>query len=157
EITSPNSFDVNETLNNGAEAFTVVANDPEGDTPLVYSLVDANGIFTIDSETGVITVLDNTNLDFETLPNFTITVTVADSLGNETVQESTVTVLEVVSQPPELIEGAEVDPIFVDEGEVTWDGVTDSYVQTFTNADFNFRGQFTDPENDDLELFIANL
>ena len=52
---------------NGTLVGTVDATDPEGDT-ITYSIAsgDTYGIFTIDPNTGVITVADNTNLDYET-------------------------------------------------------------------------------------------
>lgn len=70
---------VNENTANGTALVTVVGTDPEGNT-LTYSIVGGNdlGTFAINSATGVVTVLDNTTLDYESHPQFVLQVQVTD-------------------------------------------------------------------------------
>lgn len=60
---------------------TAASTDPNGD-PIWYSLADdANGRFTIDDTTGVVSVFDGSQLDFESGTSHNITVRVTDSNG----------------------------------------------------------------------------
>jgi PKD repeat protein len=58
---------------------TVAATDPDSDS-LTYRIVagDPNGAFAIDANTGDITVNDGTQLDYETIPVYTLTIEVSD-------------------------------------------------------------------------------
>jgi VCBS repeat-containing protein len=71
------TFDVLENSAVGSVVGSVVAEDSDGDT-LEYSLSD--GPFAIDTLTGEITV--NGELDYESTPNYSLTVTVTDGHGN---------------------------------------------------------------------------
>jgi len=72
-------FEVEENSPNGTVVGIISASDPDNDT-LTYSVVDGSGenVFAIDATTGQITVVDETQLDYETTPSFTLVVQVAD-------------------------------------------------------------------------------
>ncbi len=76
---------VNEDAINGTSVYNVndvnTGNDTDEDGDAIsYSITAGNtdGIFTINSSTGEITVLDNTNLDFETTNQYVLTVQATD-------------------------------------------------------------------------------
>jgi len=66
----------------GTVVGTVGAADPDAGDTLTYALTDdADGRFAIDPNTGVITVADGANLDFESAAEHTIAVSVTDAGG----------------------------------------------------------------------------
>ncbi|MFS0862184.1 cadherin domain-containing protein [Fredinandcohnia sp. 179-A 10B2 NHS] len=72
---------VPENTGNGTEVANVSTVDMDGDS-LIYTIVSGNegNAFAIDSQTGKITVLDETKLDYEVTPSFTLTVEVSDGI-----------------------------------------------------------------------------
>ena len=89
---SDDSFAVDENSVIGTAVGAVTASDIDlGDT-LTYSIIAGNGsgAFAIDSGSGQITVSDDSPLDFETTPQFVLTVEVVDSLGAADVATITV-------------------------------------------------------------------
>ncbi|HUU91041.1 MAG TPA: cadherin domain-containing protein, partial [Phycisphaerae bacterium] len=76
------TFNVDEDAANGTSVGTVQATDPENNIA-TYEITAGNGagVFAIDAGTGQITVTDNTTLDFETTPQYVLTVRVTDSGG----------------------------------------------------------------------------
>ncbi|MCA9149408.1 MAG: cadherin domain-containing protein [Planctomycetales bacterium] len=80
-ITAGQNFSVFENAANGTQLGTVIVSDADANTVLSnWTLVSGNtdGIFAIDASTGEVTVANNTNLDFETTPNYTLVVRVFD-------------------------------------------------------------------------------
>ena len=71
---------------NTTSVHTVVATDADPSATLTYSITAGNGagVFTIDANTGEITVLDNTNLNRETAASFALTVQVSDGTNTDT-------------------------------------------------------------------------
>lgn len=88
------TFNIDENVANGTVVGTPVASDPDVADTITYSIVSGNesGTFAIDSETGEITVADNTLLDFETNPTFTLVVEVVDSDVVPLATQATITV-----------------------------------------------------------------
>jgi len=73
------TISVAETATNGTLVGTYAGSDPDAGDTLSYTLVDdATGRFTIDANTGEITVADDSQLDFETTTSHTITVRIDD-------------------------------------------------------------------------------
>ena len=91
-----------EHSSNATTVATVSATDADlpGES-LRYSIVAGNtgGAFTIDEITGVITVADSAVLDFETTPNFQLTIQVTDN-GSPTQKTATATVTVNLTQLP---------------------------------------------------------
>ncbi|AFZ48850.1 cadherin domain-containing protein [Dactylococcopsis salina] len=112
---------------------TVRASDPEGQS-LTFSL-DDNSVFEIDDQ-GEITVVDNTVLDFETNPSFTLNVTVDDG-------ELTDTVSVTVN-----VNNVNESPIVPDQTFSVRSSATNETVIGTVNA--------SDPETDDLNLEIIS-
>ena len=56
---------------------SIFATDPEG-RPVAYSLSPSSETFVIDSSTGVVSVVNNTALDYEQTANFELTVVATD-------------------------------------------------------------------------------
>jgi hypothetical protein len=78
---------------------TANATDPNGGT-LTYSLTDsADGRFTIDGKTGVVSVADGSKLDFETATSHTITVQATDGTASSS-QTFTINVTNVAPTTP---------------------------------------------------------
>ena len=99
-VTNNNSFTPNENVANGTEIGSVDADDPEDD-PLTYTLVSGNtgSAFALNTGTGEITVNDETQLDYETTPTFTLGISVSD--GVNTAVSVTVTInLQNRNEPP---------------------------------------------------------
>ncbi|RQW60932.1 cadherin repeat domain-containing protein, partial [Vibrio viridaestus] len=77
---------ISESAANGTEVqITGLATDADATDTVTYSLSDDyNGAFTIDATTGVVTVADNTQLDYEsdTAPTIEITATSSDGTSS---------------------------------------------------------------------------
>ena len=98
--------DIDETLGNGAEVARVSARDDDGTTAnntVGYSITAGNtgNVFDID-DNGVITVLDASELDFETTPSYTLTITASDGVAgtNDATATVTITVNDINDEPP---------------------------------------------------------
>jgi len=96
-ISSNNSFDIEENPEQGANIATILATT-DGTEPLIYSLetVSIDNAISIDANTGVLSVIDSSVFDFETLTEITATVKV--TLENTTVsktQDIIITILDV--------------------------------------------------------------
>ena len=78
---------ISESAANGTEVqITGLATDEDAGDTVTYSLSDDyNGAFTIDATTGVVTVADNTQLDYEsdTAPTIEITATSSDTTSSK--------------------------------------------------------------------------
>lgn len=100
------TFDVDENTPNGTVVGTFVADDVDGDT-LQYSIVantNPGGAFAIDDPTsGVITVGNQSELDFETTPQFQLTVEVSD--GSLSTTAVAVININDVNEPPSAFGG----------------------------------------------------
>ncbi|MCJ8272788.1 MAG: cadherin domain-containing protein, partial [Psychrosphaera sp.] len=89
---SPVSASVNENSANNTAVTTMTGSDVDVDT-LTYSITaNSANIFGIDSNTGAITISDNTSLNYETLTSHTITVKAQDPGGLFNTADATITV-----------------------------------------------------------------
>ncbi|RCS42125.1 hypothetical protein DTL42_20050 [Bremerella cremea] len=160
-------FGINEDTANGAAVGTVTATDPDADdTTLSYQITGGTGqgVFAIDAG-GNITVADASQIDFETNSSYTLQVQVTDNGGptpgsNLLSDTKTFTInIGDVNEAP-VLTGAAFDLPVVDESNLTATEIgtvgDDYYTKVYSNATYNFRGQFTDPEGDALTLSIAN-
>jgi len=73
------TFNTAENSANGTVLGTLEASDPDGDT-LTYTIVSGNDAeaFSLDSESGQLTVSTSSALDFETIPTFNLGIEVSD-------------------------------------------------------------------------------
>ncbi len=85
----------------GTVVAMVVAQDPDAGEVLRYELLaDGQGGFTIDADSGALSVADSAALDFEAQPTRTLQVIVTDRGGLTTVQTITVTLQDVDETAP---------------------------------------------------------
>lgn len=97
------SLSVSEAAVNGTSLGTVAATD--GDVGTTFSnwtitAGNADGIFGVDTTTGRITVVNNTNLDFETSQVYTLTLTVSDGANTSSAETVTISVLDQNDELP---------------------------------------------------------
>ena len=144
--------DIDETLGNGAEVARVSASDDDGTTAnntVGYSITagNTNNVFDID-DNGVITVLDASELDFETTPSYTLTITATDN-GSPAMMDTatvTITVNDVNDITPTYMVTAGENSASVRGTEAAGNSadVGTGYRITITDADTTntFRGNF---------------
>ncbi|WP_258099569.1 Ig-like domain-containing protein [Marinoscillum pacificum] len=92
-ITANQSFDVSENAANNTSVGTVLVTDVNEETTFSSWTITAgnsDGVFAINGTTGEITVADNTSLDSEVTPSYTLTLTVSD--GELTSDAETITI-----------------------------------------------------------------
>jgi ELWxxDGT repeat protein/VCBS repeat-containing protein len=75
------TFSLDENRADGTVVGTVTATDPDANQTLTFSITSGNinGAFQIDGTTGVISVANGSALDFETMPQFVLTVQALDN------------------------------------------------------------------------------
>jgi len=82
-LITPQSFNLTENTANGTSVYQVIANDPDtytGYNNLSYDIIGGNGsnALTINTSTGMISVKNKTELDYETDRDLYLTVSVSD-------------------------------------------------------------------------------
>lgn len=95
------NFALAENAASGTVVGSITASDVDAGDSLSYSIVGGNssGAFAIDATTGQITVLDSSQLDFETTSSFTLTAQVIDQGGLTHQQSVTITLLDLNERP----------------------------------------------------------
>ena len=95
------TFSLAENSADGTVVGSVSASDPDASDTLSYAITggDPSGAFSIDAATGQITVADSAQLDFETTPVFSLTVTVTDAGGLTDTAAVTVNLTNVNEDP----------------------------------------------------------
>ena len=89
--------------NGTAVGITASASDADGSDTVTYSLTDdAGGRYQIDANSGVVTVADNSLLDFETATSHNITVQATSTDGSTSAQTFTVNVVDANEAPTDL-------------------------------------------------------
>jgi Ca2+-binding RTX toxin-like protein len=134
----------------GTPAGQANGSDPDAGQTLSYAIVDGNaiGAFAINATTGVISVANSAALDFETTPNFTLTVQVTDngSPALAAVASVTVQLLDVPEPawPPVSISGSDllVQGTPGDDTIYLWTGATGQFFASLNGRSF---GPFTLP------------
>jgi hypothetical protein len=100
---SPQSFTLDENSPAGTVVGTVVAGNPETSQTLQYSIAGGNvgGAFSINSITGILQVANSAALNFETKPQFSLTIQATDNGTPALTTSSTITVqLNDVNEVP---------------------------------------------------------
>lgn len=159
-------FGISEDASNNDAVGTVTVDDPDAGDSFTYAIVSGNddGVFQIDGS-GNITIADNSSIDFESTPSYSLEIKVTDNGGPTAgtnklfdTQTFTVTVGDINEAP--VLTGS-VDLPIVDESDLdaTEIGTENDafYTKFYSNAEYDFHGQFTDPEGDELTLSIANI
>lgn len=91
-------FSIPENSPNGTSVGTVTATDPDGETSFSFAISGGNtgGAFAINPSTGLITVSNSSQLDFETTPVFNLTVEVKDAAMAQDTAIVTINLTDVV-------------------------------------------------------------
>ena len=91
---------VSESASNGSSVgVTALASDADGTDSVTYSLFDdAGGRFTIDANTGEVTVADTSLLDYETATSHDVTVTATSSDGSTSNETFTINLTDDTSE-----------------------------------------------------------
>ncbi len=104
-------FTVSESSPAGTQVGTVIASDGDVGQTLSYEIVDGNdgNVFEIHSSTGMLSIKDQTNLDYETTFQYILNVVVSDNHKNEPLESSADILIEITdanefapSIPPEI-------------------------------------------------------
>jgi len=99
------TFGIDENSPNGTFAGTVIASDPDAGQTLTYSIINGNtsNAFQINASTGELTVGNGSALDFESNPDFNLTVQVQDDGQGNLTDQATITVnLNDVNESPNI-------------------------------------------------------
>lgn len=107
-ITNGQTFVVSETAAATTVVGNVTATDADAGTTFSnWTITGGNtdGVFTIDSTTGELSVVDNTNLDFENTPTYTLTITVDDGVNTSTAEAVSISVSNVNDSLPVISGG----------------------------------------------------
>jgi hypothetical protein len=97
------SFTVAENAPSGTLVGSVVADDPDAGSTLTFAITagNASGAFTIDAQTGAITVANSSALDFESQATYGLTVQVSDGQFNQSAVV-TASLTDVLHEPTTL-------------------------------------------------------
>jgi Ca2+-binding RTX toxin-like protein len=150
DVTTPTDSDaaanrVAENAANGtAVGITALAADADATDSVTYSLVDsggnpvAGGPFAVDANSGLVTVADNSQLDYESAPSHTLYVKATSSDGSEATQSFTVDVTDFAENLV-LTSG---DDVFTDTGvtELSVDGAAGDDVLTGSSGNDTLNG-----------------
>ena len=96
------SFNVDEDADNMTSIGFVSVTDPDTVGALTNWTIthgNSDGIFAINNSTGELSVVDNTSLDFETTPNYTLSITVSDGTNNSVVETVSISVVNKNDAP----------------------------------------------------------
>jgi uncharacterized repeat protein (TIGR01451 family) len=106
------SFSVAENSPNGTVVGTVLASDPDAGDSLSFAITAGNtgSTFAINPATGQITVNDNSLLNFETNPSFSLTVQVTDTGLLSSSATVTINLTNVIESDLGIIKTANPDP-----------------------------------------------
>ena len=74
-------FTVDENSEDGTVVGTVTASDPDAGDSLTYAILGGTGAFSVDPDSGELSVLDAAQLDYESTQSFDLDVEVTDSGG----------------------------------------------------------------------------
>ena len=152
-ITSTNVFGLKEDVENGTEVYQAKATD-ENDDVLTWGLSDSQGIFQIDTHSGLISVADNTNLIASNLTDHSINIAVSD--GREVASLTLKVNVEAVilEDRPSVMPASNQAVIYYQRGDKDYDGWI---LHAWNNENCNGYAQFDDPggENTGTEWTIG--
>ena len=115
------SFNIDENTANGQQIGTLIATDPDNGQTLTYTIISGNtsNAFQIGSTSGVLSVANNSAIDFETNPVFSLVVNVHDNGQGNLSDQATVTVnLNDLNEVPIIFDQSFVVELPVVNGEL---------------------------------------
>ncbi len=101
-------FYLAEDAANNVVVGTLQSTDQNAGQVLSYSITGGTGagIFSIDANTGIMSVLDNTTLDYETTTSYTLDMKVIDAGGLSDTQTITINIADVMENTASVIDAA---------------------------------------------------
>ena len=100
EITST-EFSVDENSKEGVLVGVIKSTDPDGDGKLIYEMTEPSPYVTV-SKDGEIKVAKDADIDYEKMQEFTITVTVKDEDGLQSLPQDIVIKVNDLNEPPTI-------------------------------------------------------
>jgi len=116
-IVSNQTFDVDENTSNATSLGTVLASDEDAGTSFSQWLIvggNDDGIFAINTTSGVISIADNTNLDFEQTESYALSITVSDGVNTSQVENVRIDINDLNDNTPVIASNQTFD---VDENK----------------------------------------
>lgn len=107
-VTPGQTFNVSETAANGTSLGNVLATDADAGTTFSNWQItggNAAGIFGINAATGQLSVVNNSNLDFETTTGYVLSITVSDGVNTSAVETVSISVLDQNDETPVVTPG----------------------------------------------------
>ena len=136
-IKSGQSFSIDENSANGTGIGTVKATDADAGTIFSSWMItggDTDHAFAINPSTGKITVADGSKLDFETMPTYTLTLTVSDGTHTSAVETVSIHLNDLDEAPSDI--NLSPEPLYENQPAGTSAGTLSSTAQdagaTFT-------------------------
>ena len=140
-VTADQNLSVGENSANGTAVGTLLATDADV-TPTTFESWTITGgtgaaVFALDSDTGQLTVADSSRLDRETIPSFTLQVTVSDGVNTSAGETVAITLDDVNEFAPALADAT----FTVDENSAnaTWVGTLTATDADATNTGFSYQ------------------
>ena len=109
-VVDDQTFSVPENSANGTVVGTIVVTDPDAGDTRSFAVTGGTGqtAFAVSASTGVITVADRAQLDFETRPSFTLNVTATDGGGLSDTAVVTINLTDVSELPASILVDVEL-------------------------------------------------
>ena len=153
------SAELSEKADAGSAVVTVAARDANAGDALTYSIIDGGGLFTIDANSGEITLTGA--LDYETATSHTITIQVEDGAGATDTAEVIISVADTNEAPTlaqnsytaTIAQGAEIGDIITNIAAEDAEGDTITYSITAGNDSGLF---IVDITNGDIKLAVPD-
>ncbi len=148
-VITDSQYTLSENALNGTVIATLSAADADGTlNELTYTIETGNndGIFTLNPTTGELTVIDNTNLDYETTASYSLGIKVSDT-ENEATATVTITITDET--------GTCAEPTEIDTLPFTVDTTTAERYSNITNYGANC-GETTYGENDHTYVYTVS-
>jgi hypothetical protein len=160
-ITSPSTLTLDENTVNDSAVYTAQASVSRGYS-IVWDLVDENNIFVVNGASGVITVSDNSLLDYETISAYTLQLSATDDgMPAQTETISLFVTIDDINEKPILV--ASPNPISISESAVNGTLVTDVSVndpennsQLFAITAGNADGVFAIDATGSVSIVMSN-
>ena len=151
--------ELSEKASTGSAVITVAARDANAGDTLTYSIIDGDGLFAIDANSGAITLTGA--LDYETATSHTLTIQVEDGAGATDTAEVTIDVTNANQAPTfaqesysaSIARGADIGDIITNIAATDAEGDTLTYSITAGNDSELF---IIDITNGDIKLAVPD-
>ncbi|MDO6718224.1 Ig-like domain-containing protein [Psychrosphaera sp. 1_MG-2023] len=110
-ITSDSAVSINENISSGTLIYTPVVTDGDNETEFTFALANGGDAFSIDPNTGAITIDNQASVDFETSPSFDTVITVSDASNLSTDFDLAITLVNVNEAPEITSHTMLIDPL----------------------------------------------